>query len=239
MIIIELRTYDKKGIRCIIESKITLHFYIAFREIKRMDIKYKLVDLKAVKPVKSSEDSAGQDLYALHDVIIPSDDIYKIDTGLQLEIPYGYYGQICSRSSHASKRVSVQGGVIDSDYRGNIYVLLENRGKNDYFIPYGKAIAQLIVLPYCNFNFVMTTNDLTETKRGIHGFGSTDNKETDDVAIKKIKLENIDNKISSDDEDTFKSKCNCGWECECECGCLCECECVFECGGCEQYNGLI
>ena len=55
---------------------------------------------------------------------------------------------------------------------------------------------------------------------------------------KKIKLENIDNKISSDDEDTFKSKCDCGWECECECRCGYECECACECGGCENYSRL-
>ena len=52
-------------------------------------------------------------------------------------------------------------------------------------------------------------------------------------------IENIDNKISSDDDDAFESKCDCGWECECECACLCECECSIECGGCERYNGLI
>ena len=94
----------------------------------------------------------------------------------------------------------------------------------------------------------MTANDLTETKRGARGFGSTDNKEVDAVATKILKLENIDNKIISyipgshsgcDNDDASESICDCGWECECESGCGYECECACECGGCENYSRLV
>ena len=90
-----------------------------------MDLIYEKVDSEAKEPLKGSPGSAGFDLFSIEDCVVKANDKYLVKTGLKMEIPEGYYGRIAPRSGLASKKfIDVGAGVIDSDYRGEIGVLL-------------------------------------------------------------------------------------------------------------------
>lgn len=127
----------------------------------------------AIIPTKGSALSAGYDLYSTVDECIKPNERKLIDTGMQLEIPFGVYGRIAPRSGLAVKfGVDVMAGVIDPDYRGNIKVLLINHGDTDFIIHKGDRIAQLI-FEVCATAIFTVTNILNTTIRGANGFGST------------------------------------------------------------------
>lgn len=107
---------------------------------------------------------------------IPCNGVWKIPTGITLEIPRGYEGQVRGRSGLLlHHRVAVQMGTIDSDYRGEISVILQNFGREPYTVLPGDKIAQLVIAPVllCNLVYVDDVLELSITKRGTGGFGST------------------------------------------------------------------
>lgn len=136
-----------------------------------MQIKYKkssedLPDLK-----RHSEGAAGFDLYNIEDVIIRGgEQPFKIQTGISLEIPEGYYGRIENRSSLINKMWVVQ-SVIDSDYRGEIHILAFFREEAE-LIPKNTRIAQLVIMP-CFTGELIESKELATSKRDKGGFGST------------------------------------------------------------------
>lgn len=134
--------------------------------------KIKLVGEDAVLPRYGSEAAAGLDLVSPKDVTIPSWGSALIDLGIQMAIPSGYYGRIASRSSLALRGLEVGAGVVDSDFRGNIQVLLRNHSNNDFVIQKWDRCAQLIIEP-CAHVKVTASKELSTTKRGSQGFGST------------------------------------------------------------------
>jgi dUTP pyrophosphatase len=88
---------------------------------------------KAIKPILGSDNAAGYDLFSLYDYKIVGKGKEKIDTGIGMEIPHGYCGRIEPRSSLAwNNHIDVGAGVVDSDYRGRIYVILFNHGEEDF-----------------------------------------------------------------------------------------------------------
>lgn len=96
-----------------------------------------------------------------------------VDTQITMAIPEGLYRQIAPRSGLAVKHgIDVGAGVIDSDYRGTIQVLLFNFGREDFLIRKGDRIAQLIIEKIAS-PVIQDVNDLEETTRGEKGFGST------------------------------------------------------------------
>jgi dUTP pyrophosphatase len=98
-----------------------------------------------------------------------------VPTGLFFEIPEGYEVQVRPRSGLAAKNgVTVLNtpGTIDSDYRGEIKVILINLGQSDFTINSGDRIAQMIIAPVIQASFTITES-LSETERGAGGFGST------------------------------------------------------------------
>lgn len=128
-------------------------------------------------PVRGSEGAAGYDLSASVNVTIPGRGRSLIDTGLQILVPFGTYGRIAPRSGLAVKiGLDVGAGVIDSDYRGEVKILLFNHSDTPVSIGKGDRIAQLllerIVTPP-----VVAVDSLTETLRGAGGFGSTGTSE--------------------------------------------------------------
>ncbi|MCL1831942.1 MAG: dUTP diphosphatase [Oscillospiraceae bacterium] len=132
---------------------------------------------RAKPPFRATDDSAGADLYACidGDVVIKSHQQALVGTGIAAEIPQGYAGFVFARSSLASKHgVSLANavGVIDADYRGELKVALINHSDNDYTIRQGERIAQLVVLPVALPTFTEKQH-LTDTSRGVGGFGST------------------------------------------------------------------
>ena len=128
-------------------------------------------------PTKGSIGAAGSDLYAcfenVKDIVeIQPGDRKLIDTGIQISIPSYCYGRIASRSGLALKGIDVAAGVVDSDYRGPLRVLLVNNGKEVFEIKHADRIAQLILERIINPVFRQTST-LDSTKRGDNGFGST------------------------------------------------------------------
>ena len=121
--------------------------------------------------------AAGADLCALLDspLTIPAGLSALVPTGLFFEIPEGYEVQVRPRSGLAAKNgvtVLNSPGTIDSDYRGEIKVILINLGNADFTINSGDRIAQMIVAPVIQASFTITES-LSDTERGSGGFGST------------------------------------------------------------------
>ncbi|MDR1588544.1 MAG: dUTP diphosphatase [Treponema sp.] len=128
-------------------------------------------------PQYESEYAAGFDLRAFLDAPfdIPPLGRAKIPTGLRIEIPAGYEAQVRPRSGLALRRgvtVLNSPGTIDSDYRGDLEIILINLGAETFTVRNGDRIAQMVVAPVCRVKPVDAAS-LTETRRGEGGFGST------------------------------------------------------------------
>ena len=142
-----------------------------------MEIKIKKLSEDAVIPTYGSEYSAGADLYALTDepIVIEPGKTVLVHTGISIEIPEGYGGFIYARSGLSTKRGLAPAnkvGVIDADYRGEIMVSLYNQSGVIQTVESEERIAQLVIAPFLKAEFVLS-NDLSETERGVGGFGST------------------------------------------------------------------
>ena len=143
-------------------------------------INIKKVRENAKIPTYGTEFAAGADLYAC----IEKEEVFKpgetklIPTGISMAIPTGYVGLVYARSGLASKRGLAPAnkvGVIDSDYRGEIFVALHNHSTEEKTIEIGERIAQIVIAPYLKAEF-LETEELDETSRGEGGFGSTGTK---------------------------------------------------------------
>ncbi|KAG6497846.1 hypothetical protein ZIOFF_045752 [Zingiber officinale] len=129
-----------------------------------------------VLPQRHTERSAGLDISASHAAVIEPYGRDLVHTGLQIEIPYGYYGRLASRSGLAWKNgIEVGAGVIDSDYRGEVKILLFNRTDILVYISPQQKISQLI-LEKIAFPEVYEVPHLSYSERGDKGFGSTNTR---------------------------------------------------------------
>jgi len=142
-----------------------------------VQIKILKSDPRIALPRYESEGASGMDIRAFIEtyIIIPPLGRVKIPTGLKVEIPPGYEAQVRPRSGAAIKTgltVLNSPGTIDSDYRGEIEVILVNLSDQDVTIKSGDRIAQLVIAPVCRAE--ITEEDvLAPSKRGSGGFGST------------------------------------------------------------------
>ena len=126
-------------------------------------------------PKYETNGSSGMDLAANIETIIEPGDTSIIPTGLAVSIPKGFEVQVRPRSGLAAKQKLTElntPGTIDSDYRGEIKVILVNHGNKNFKIEKGDRIAQMIVCPVIIAQIVEVEN-LSDTKRGKDGFGST------------------------------------------------------------------
>ncbi len=126
-------------------------------------------------PEMATSGAAGYDLCASKAVIIKSGEYEKVPTGIRISMPEGLEAQIRPRSGLAAKHgVTVLNapGTIDSDYRGEICVILINHGKKDFEIEPGMRIAQMVFSKVIKVDFKQV-EQLDETNRGEGGFGST------------------------------------------------------------------
>lgn len=135
------------------------------------------VEEEANLPVYSSLGASGADIKAhlKYDLSIPPGTSALIPTGIRVAIPEGYEIQIRPRSGLALKnQITVLNtpGTIDSDYRGEIGVILINHGKDSFVVQPGMRIAQIVLASFARANFVVAV-DLAETIRGQGGFGHT------------------------------------------------------------------
>jgi dUTP pyrophosphatase len=136
-------------------------------------IYFKKLHNDAVIPTRGSAFSAGLDLSSVESVTIAPSERAFVATGLATIIPNNTYLRIAPRSGLAAKHgIDVLAGVVDSDYRGEIKVILINLGKDTFEINPGDRIAQAI-LEQCVLADVETVEDLTDSDRGAAGFGST------------------------------------------------------------------
>ena len=134
-------------------------------------------ELPVFIPEYKTEGSAGMDLCSSSEEIITirAGESGLIPTNLILQIPEGYEAQVRPRSGLAFKysvTVLNSPGTIDSDYRGEIGVLLINLGKKDFVINFGDRIAQMIIAKY-EKAVLIESDIITETERGDGGYGST------------------------------------------------------------------
>jgi len=126
-------------------------------------------------PRYATEGAAGMDVVAAEDVTLPPGARHAVATGLALAIPPGYEIQVRPRSGLALKHgISVPNapGTIDSDYRGELKVILVNHGSEAFAIARGERVAQLVLAPVTRAGWE-EVDDLDETARGAGGFGST------------------------------------------------------------------
>lgn len=128
-------------------------------------------------PRYMSAHAAGLDLFAANPepITIAPGDIRLIPTGLVLEIPPGYEGQVRARSGLALRHglmIPNAPGTIDADYRGELQVILANCGRQPYIIERGMRFAQLVISPVARVE-VVPADQLAATTRGAGGFGHT------------------------------------------------------------------
>jgi dUTP pyrophosphatase len=139
-----------------------------------MDISIKLLSDLARMPTQGTAFSAGYDLYAAESAVIPKFSRKLIKTNISLAIPINYYGRIAPRSGLAFKNgIDVLAGVIDSDYRGDIGVILYNTdNNNDFSVAVGDKIAQIIIEQCVHSDFVKV-KELSGSKRDKGAYGHT------------------------------------------------------------------
>lgn len=126
-------------------------------------------------PAYATDGAAGMDVLAAEDVILPPGARHAVATGLAVAIPPGFEIQVRPRSGLALKHgISVPNapGTIDSDYRGEVKVILINHGAVSFEVRRGDRIAQLVLAPVTRASW-LTVEQLDETARGEGGFGST------------------------------------------------------------------
>lgn len=137
-----------------------------------MQVKFKKLDSSAYTPTYGTDGAAAFDLYASAKTVGCGRVI--VDTGLVFEVPHGYAMIIKSRSGLAFKdKEHAFSGTIDSDYRGEVKVLLTAEHRDQLITVHaGQRIAQAIILPLPRITFEEVT-ELSDTLRGVSGFGST------------------------------------------------------------------
>lgn len=140
-----------------------------------INLKIQKLNKDAIVPQYQSSGASGFDLHSIEDIDVLSGGFVAVRTGLAFEIPVGYEIQVRPRSGLAFKSgISVLNtpGTIDSDYRGEVMVILFNFSKNIFSIKKGDRIAQAVLSQIFRANMVLSES-LDDTERGNNGFGST------------------------------------------------------------------
>lgn len=143
-----------------------------------MKINFKKLNEKAIIPEYKTSGSAGFDLNVLLDgdsEIIKKGEIKLLKTGLAMALPEGYEAQVRSRSGLSLKNGLIilnAPGTIDSDYRGEICLIMMNCGREDYIVENGSRMAQMVIAKYEKAEIAIV-DDLDSTERGNGAFGST------------------------------------------------------------------
>lgn len=138
-------------------------------------ILFKKLHPDAVVPEYKTPGAAGADLYSVEDIDVPAGQIRAVKLGFSVAIPQGYEIQVRPRSGLAlNHMVTVLNspGTIDSDYRGEVKVLLANLSQSTFRVSQGDRVAQAVVCAVPSAEYVVVP-ELDETSRGSGGFGST------------------------------------------------------------------
>ena len=137
-------------------------------------LQVKQVRSESILPSRVTPGSAGYDLYAAADILIPSRGQQRVPTGLAFTTPALTYGKIQDRSGNRSRlALRVGAGVIDHDYMGEVDVFLSNQAPRDHIVRQGDKVAQMTLELHLNTS-VQPVSELQATERASGGFGSTD-----------------------------------------------------------------
>mgnify|MGYP001244324492 CR=1 FL=1 len=144
--------------------------------MEHIQVRYITLHPEAKPPVYNHGflEDAGADLHSVERVVVHAGSGQLVRTGLAIELPPGYEGQVRTRSGMAKQGLVVANspGTIDPSYRGEIGVIMWNLSKTDKLIEAGDRIAQLVVARYAGCEF-HPADSLSESERGAGGFGST------------------------------------------------------------------
>ena len=172
-------------------------------------LKVQKLSNNAALPKRSTDGAAGFDLCASQNCTILAKGKGLVQTGLAISFPVGLYARIAPRSGLALKKfIDVGAGVVDSDYRGEVGVVLFNHGDQDFEVKMGDRIAQLI-LEKIDTPKVEEVQALEESVRGSGGFGSIGVNGKNDTKEKKemeVKNERTDNKNDEGKNETLKEQ---------------------------------
>ena len=143
-----------------------------------MKLNIKRINDNAKIPTYGSDYAAGLDLYSSVDLLIPANTRKLVSTGISIawngDDAKNYYLRIAPRSGLSVKNnIDIGAGVVDYDYRGELFVCFINNGNSDYSINKGDRIAQAILEKINRFDIIQEVNNLESTNRGEGGFGST------------------------------------------------------------------
>lgn len=147
--------------------------------MEKLTIKYYVEDDSLTIKQGYEGDAAVFDLPSGESLYINAGNTKLVSTKVHVEIPKGYFGMVADRSSMANNQLFISGGIIDSNYRGEIKIVVNNFSKiNDYVIKQGDRIAQLIILPCItkvNADIIKVNNvkELEDSNRSDKGFGSS------------------------------------------------------------------
>jgi len=140
--------------------------------IQKIPVKVKKLNADAKVPVVSTEHAAGFDIYSCEDYELQIGETHAVASGIAMEVPVGKVLFIWDRSGMGFKGIHRFAGVIDSDYRGELKIVLCNHSKAPYKIVKGDRIAQGVIQDYYTPEFE-EASELSDTTRGTGGFGST------------------------------------------------------------------
>ncbi|KAG6519999.1 hypothetical protein ZIOFF_017028 [Zingiber officinale] len=154
------------------EEEINNHIIAVLIEQEQEEMLVKRISSLAQLPVRGTTGAAGYDISITHAQDIPARDKSLLSTGLCIQIPKNTYARIAPRSSATIKGIMIMGGVIDSDYRGEVKILAFNTTNKDIFLSKQECIAQ-IILERISTPTVKEVEDLEGTSRGNKRFGST------------------------------------------------------------------
>jgi len=131
------------------------------------------VDASPKVPSKRYADDAGWDLYASRKTYVPAKSKIDVHTDIAIAIPSGWYAQIKTRSSTMDRTgLMVLEGVIDHQYRGELFFMVYNPKDEDVYIAPGERLAQILFLPVPEIQWI-PASELPRSERGSQGFGST------------------------------------------------------------------
>jgi dUTP pyrophosphatase len=140
--------------------------------IQKIEVKIKKLNPDAIIPILGTEHAAGFDVFSIEEHEFLPGETYAIKTGIAIEIPEGKALFIWDRSGMGFKGIHRFAGLIDSDYRGEIKIILFNSKKENFRISKGDRIAQGVIQDYYTPEFE-EVSELSETIRGEGRFGST------------------------------------------------------------------
>ncbi|MFH1787486.1 MAG: dUTP diphosphatase [archaeon] len=140
--------------------------------IRKIKVKVKKLHPDAKVPVLGTEYSAGFDIHSVEEKTLQPGERHAFGTGISIEVPDGYVTLFWDRSGMGFKGIHRFAGVIDSDYRGELKIILFNSTKEPFTIEKGDRIVQAIIQEYFTPDFELS-EDLEDSQRGAGGFGST------------------------------------------------------------------